>query len=501
VRGATITALLLALLGASGTVHAAARFAVVVGSNEGAPSRARLWFAERDAERVARALVELGEFAPDAVRLLQAVRAEDVRAALAATEIRLRDARAAGEPTFLLVFFSGHASPTGLELGSDRLGFDELRGLMTGSAADARVVIVDACEAGTLTQVKGARPAAGVDFALPRDDDPRGVAYIASTAVGEPAQESAALGGSFFTVHLETALRGPADADGDGRVTLGEAFRYTSTRTVVGTTATDTGPQHPTFDIRMSGRGDVVLTDLRRAAAKLVLPGTASASYRVSTRGGLVAEAPGGSKLALPEGHYLVETGRGAQRLTAELDLARGEERGVPALTPAGLSPTRAKGGELRRFALFTGPSIGLGTVPGTDWNAGWRIGGTVRLGPVDVRVRGDWLQAHGNDLGLRYTFNSWGGGLAVLYPLFDGQFHLSAGLDVGYAWNTQALDDGRSFAAGEFAAGPTLHLGVTLGPVLLGLQAGGSARVFKLDGALTAKGRADGCLYLGVAL
>ena len=39
------------------------------------------------------------------------------------------------------------------------------------------------------------------------------------------AQESAAIGGSFFTHHFELGLRGAADADGDGQVTLAEAFR------------------------------------------------------------------------------------------------------------------------------------------------------------------------------------------------------------------------------------------------------------------------------------
>src|SRR5207253_3195573 len=87
-----------------------------------------------------------------------------------------------------------------------------------------------------------------------------------------PRGSSAAIGGSFFTHHFEVGLRGAADSDGDGQVTLAEAFRYTSVRTTSGTAATEAGPQHPTYDIRMSGRGDVVLADLRRAEATLRLP-------------------------------------------------------------------------------------------------------------------------------------------------------------------------------------------------------------------------------------
>src|ERR1700687_3453849 len=132
---------------------------------------------------------------------------------------------------------------------------------------------VEACDAGTLTQVKGARASPAVSFPLPGDDSVEGVAFVASTAAGESAQESAALGGSFFTHHLEVALRGAGDADGDGRVTLAEAFRYASGQTVSGTFGTQAGPQHPTYALRMSGRGDVVLAGLRGAGAHLILPG------------------------------------------------------------------------------------------------------------------------------------------------------------------------------------------------------------------------------------
>jgi len=40
------------------------RFAVIAGTNTGAPGRAKLWFAESDAERFQKALQELGDF-PD----------------------------------------------------------------------------------------------------------------------------------------------------------------------------------------------------------------------------------------------------------------------------------------------------------------------------------------------------------------------------------------------------------------------------------------------------
>ena len=63
-----LAALLIAL-----PANAAARFAVVVGNNVGATGRAKLWFAERDAERFARALRELGDFSEDRITIVRSV--------------------------------------------------------------------------------------------------------------------------------------------------------------------------------------------------------------------------------------------------------------------------------------------------------------------------------------------------------------------------------------------------------------------------------------------
>ncbi|HET6921710.1 MAG TPA: caspase family protein, partial [Anaeromyxobacteraceae bacterium] len=264
---AALAALLLLPTAAAG----AARFAVVAGNDRGGAARQSLFFAEKDAQGFRRTLVELGDFTDDRVALLQGSGARQLRETLAATEAKVSLARYVGEKTLLVIYYSGHAGAEGLELGSEVVGWQELRALVARSSAEAKVVIVDACESGGLTQVKGATAAPALDFALPPEDSVQGTAFIASTAVGEAAQESAALGGSFFTHHLEVALRGAGDADGDGLVTLAEAFRYTAARTVSGTAGTRSGPQHPTYEFRMSGRGDVVLADLRRAEARLLL--------------------------------------------------------------------------------------------------------------------------------------------------------------------------------------------------------------------------------------
>ena len=78
IRGSALAWLLLALFGAPAfaQVH---RTAVIVGSNEGAAGRSALRFAESDAAKLARVLVELGGFAAEDVYLFRGRPVEDVR--------------------------------------------------------------------------------------------------------------------------------------------------------------------------------------------------------------------------------------------------------------------------------------------------------------------------------------------------------------------------------------------------------------------------------------
>jgi hypothetical protein len=486
VTGRAVLALVVAALAAAAPARgrAAARYAVVVGANAGAPGRAALWFAERDAERFRRVLVELGDFEPANVQLLQGAGAARVRAAIAAAEASLARARAAGEHPLFLLYFSGHAAAGGIELGAERLSFDELRALVTGTSADARVAIVDACEAGVLTQVKGATAVPTLDFALPADEAVRGTAFIASTALGETAQESAAIGGSFFTHHLEVALRGAGDADGDGLVTLSEAFRYASARSLAGTVTTAAGAQHATYDFRMSGRGDVVLADLRRADAHLTLPRDPGTIYVVRGPMSLLAEVTAGQKpigMALPAGRYRVERRSPQGRATAELDLARGEVLPLPPLAPTRYELARSKGGPKPGllFAGFGATALGL---PGAGAAPAARLGVRKELGPVGVRVRLDYLGKAVNDAGVRYDLAYVGGAAAALYPLNASRLLVEAGPELGYGYATQRLEDRRSFGSSVVSAGLAVMATAPLGPVRVGLDAAAGANVMRID-------------------
>jgi len=464
-------AVLLAL--APAAAGALARYAVVVGSNVGVQGRPQLWFAERDAERFRRTLVELGDFTDDDAVILREPSAAQVRAAFTATEARITAARRLGEHPLLVFYFSGHAGSGGIELGSERISFDELRALVADSSAEAKVAIVDACEAGVLTQVKGASAVPSLDFPLPSDERVRGTAFIASTAAGEAAQESAAIGGSFFTHHLEIGLRGAADADGDGLVTLGEAFRYTAAQTLAGTVSTETGAQHATYDFKMSGRGDVILSDLRRADARLRLPRDPGVTYVLRGPLAILAEVAGTTKpitLALPAGRYRVERRAEDGRAAGDLVLDHGAVQDLPPLAPTRYELARAKGGPKPGllFAGVGGTWLGL---PGLGVAPTARVGVRKEVGPIGLRVRLDYVGGSGNDGGLRYDLAYFGGAVAALYPLNAARILVEVGPEVGYGYAWQRLSNRQSFGSGVLWAGGAGMVTAPVGPVRVGLD------------------------------
>src|SRR5262249_44102317 len=146
----------------------------------------------------------------------------------------------------LWVYYSGHADPDGLHLGRSTLALDDLRGLVRGSAAPLRLLLVDSCKSGALTRVKGTRPAAPFEIRLENTHASEGVVFITSSAANEDSQESDELRGSIFTHFFASGLLGAADRSGDDKVSLAEAYAYAYEQTVRATSRLR-GTQHPTF--------------------------------------------------------------------------------------------------------------------------------------------------------------------------------------------------------------------------------------------------------------
>jgi Caspase domain len=245
------------------------RIALIVGSHDGGKGRARLSYAGTDAKAFAKTLEDLGGLERKHRTLLLDPDSASLLRAFAELSGQARSLREAGARTEAVVYYSGHADDQGLLLGRERLSYRTFRNRMDALGSDVRIAIVDACASGALTRLKGGKQVPA--FLVDKSTRSEGYAILTSSSESEAAQESDRIGGSFFTHALTSGLRGGGDASQDGKVTLHEAYQFAYQETLARTETTQAGPQHAGYDMRLSGTGDVVLTDLRQASAYLEL--------------------------------------------------------------------------------------------------------------------------------------------------------------------------------------------------------------------------------------
>ncbi|MHB8419466.1 MAG: caspase family protein [Myxococcales bacterium] len=485
-------AILLCPLAARAATH---RVAVVVGNNAGAAERP-LRYAEADAGRVARVLAEVGQVGEDDLFLLQG---QPLRSLIHALDLaRERVAHWHENPAdrvLLLFYFSGHSDGEALELRGDRLTFSQLRQLLLATQADVRVAIVDSCRSGALLAAKGASP--GPSFTIHLSDDlaTSGQVLLASSAADEVALESATLGGSIFTHHLVTGLRGAADSSRDGRVTLAEVYQYAYQHTLSSTAETSFGAQHPVFDYRLSGQGELVLSEPfshpGAGSATLELPaGFTSAVVQDVRRDQVLAElAEGaGSRLAVEPGDYAVRVDRGGEARLGRITVAAGEDAklGWDDLSPLEGTLAQAKG-EIGASIAPSPPPLTLALAGGVT------SGVAAGLGPV-AAVALDLAQGDGLGWHLEPTVSSGSGPgfsesavrllVGYRFGLHLSTFVLFAGVAAGGGIVWQAGPAGGSSAAGDLAvdAGAEWWLSRRVALVLSGQLA---AEAVALDGSL----------------
>jgi hypothetical protein len=298
---------------ADGPATSAARphaYAVVIGSNAGGAGQASLRFAEDDARRVADVLRDLGHYDAADVHILLHPDAAHVGGAIDDLATKVRANAANGEQAEVLFYYSGHARANALTLGSEEIALGTLRERLSALPSTLTIVVLDACQSGAFARVKGAEPAADFSYNSVSRLTQKGLAVMASSTSQELSQESDELKASYFTHHFVTALRGAGDADGDGRVSLDEAYRYAYRRTLASTARTQVGEQHVTLETDLAGQGDVPVTYPAEARAQLEIPGALDARVLVQHRasGAIVAElqkAVGAPiRLALVAGAY-----------------------------------------------------------------------------------------------------------------------------------------------------------------------------------------------------
>jgi hypothetical protein len=437
VRALVILASFVPAMAAAGPLE---RFTLVVGANDGGSDRPRLQYAVTDAERFARVMVELGGVRSENEVVLRDPQVSTLVAALDALATRLVEARrrgvAAGGRTEFFLYYSGHADEKGLLLGEDRLSYRSLRDRLDTMEADVRIAVLDACASGAFTRLKGgkSRPPFLVDDSAAM----RGHAFLTSSSETEAAQESDRIGASFFTHYLVSGFRGAADVSGDGRITLNEAYQFAFAETLGRTVDTKGGAQHPSYDINLTGAGDVVITDVRQTTARLVLGEDLEGRFFIRNAAqALVVELykPRGRvvEIGVEPGAYDVRVEREKAALLARTTVADGARvvLGAAQFGATALEPTRRRGnGDLPRFSVAGKNRL---TLTSGLWGAN---GDVARIGGrgFDVFGGGQVARYLREDLAFTVGFTGYGAG---------NQVDVMGGLaiPVGLQWNPRRGD------------------------------------------------------------
>ncbi|OQY38329.1 MAG: hypothetical protein B6229_06130 [Spirochaetaceae bacterium 4572_7] len=242
------------------------RYAILVGANNGGDGRVILRYAESDAKMVSNVFSELGGIEnSNSILLLNPTKRSIKKSFNKITDYIENDRK--NTRTELIFYYSGHSDETGLLVRNDHFSYKDLKKALEGTNANVKIGILDSCSSGAFTNLKGGTHTA--PFLIDESVKTTGHAYITSAAEDESAQESNTLKASFFTHYLVSALRGAGDKSLDGIVSLHEAYSYASNETLARTESTQAGAQHASYDFRLKGSGDIVLTDLRRSNSSI----------------------------------------------------------------------------------------------------------------------------------------------------------------------------------------------------------------------------------------
>jgi caspase domain-containing protein len=471
------------------------RFTLIVGANLGGADRPRLQYAIADAERVARVMTELGGVEPANEIILRQPRLSEMVDALDRLKRRVTEARrrAGGGRTEVLLYYSGHADEQGLLLADDRYSYRTLRDRLDDIPADVRIAVLDACASGAFTRMKSGRPRPA--FLVDESSAMRGHAFLTSSAATEAAQESDRIRASYFTHYLVSGFRGAADLSGDGRVTLSEAYQFAFNETLGRTVDTKGGAQHPSYDISLSGTGDVVMTDLRQTTATLVLAEDLDGRFFIrNARGELVVELskPRGRRIELgvEPGAYEIRLEIEKRSLLAKATVADGAHVSVDQgqFGPAAVETAHKRGGSRSGPPLAVNGRNRIALRWGM-WNSpGARV--TNGVGTTDLFGGVEYARYIREDLSIAITFVGLEG-IVGTESTSEGVFAGTA--DIG---SVQVLSRWNPFAKGREAQPIKPYVAVGVGPVFgssVGTFSGSRARVSGVNEQATVGGHVGG--------
>jgi hypothetical protein len=473
VTALNIVVLLFLLLFSWRAEAAVERYAVIVGNNRGLPGEIELRYAENDAQRMYDVLKDLGGFAPANMVLLRGENASTFTRTLSTVNDLIRSSLSRpNTQAVLFVYYSGHANADALHLGATRFDLVQLEQLVRASPATFRILTLDACRSGVVTRRKGGAPGPQFSVKLEEQLDEQGVVFLTATAASEDAQESDELKASFFTHYLHSALVGAADTDGDGRITLEEAYRYAHDNTVRATSRTLAGIQHPSYRYDLRGQGKVVLTELgANAATRGFLAFPSGRTYLVTRgdrAGAIVGEVATGStarRLSVRPGRYFVQGRATNHLLEGTVTVGAGQSLEVSdrilrrveyaRLVRKGGTDVRVTQGPQAGYAFRTAIANGKGLCHGGV--IGWPIVfSALSLTPRVFGCVGEFENPN-----LKATSSELGTEIRLAHSFDLPTITLGIGVGAGASWLHQSFETSGNAPSRSSAAG---HVGVAIG-------------------------------------
>jgi uncharacterized caspase-like protein len=251
---------------------------VVIGvgryENPGIPT---LDYTVADAEAFSRTLIERGGFKQEHVLLLTDTTEKKPTLRNIKWALGTFLARSAARDDLVVVFYAGHGAPEidqrGVEsdglakylvpsdadpddLYSTALPMDEFQTIFGRIEAERMVVFLDACYSGAAGgrtfASKKVRASRVDDLFLERLTRAKGRAIVTASRPAEVSIEVPELGHGVFTYYLLQALRGAADGNRDGIVSLQEVYAYVEQQVTRRARALG-GNQHPVMKGELEG--------------------------------------------------------------------------------------------------------------------------------------------------------------------------------------------------------------------------------------------------------
>jgi hypothetical protein len=305
------------------------RILIAASHTRGAPGELPLSHVERDAAHVRDVLTTIGGFAANDATLLIDPTLADLDRAIAKARA-LASTHDAADVT-LLFYFSGHGDRDRIHLGTESLTMSDLAERVRSIPANLRILVTDACR-NYPTRSKGITTEPG--FAIEGDAaHAKGVVWLFASSEGEVAQESDELQGALFTHYWVSGLRGAADVNGDGRVTLAESYDFAYAQTVFRSARGSGVLQHPTAMFTLREVAPVVMTETFGRGTQLRFPPSADTRYVVYAIGsrsifGEIWSNPDHSiAMSVPSGRYIVQRRAAGSSGALEVALAAGDQR------------------------------------------------------------------------------------------------------------------------------------------------------------------------------